>query len=54
MVLRLFEGFNGKTPGGAPFIHEFGHILNYFDARAEEMGASEGFMPGLRQTDADL
>jgi glucose-regulated metallopeptidase M90 len=54
VVSRLFEGFNGKTPGAAPFIHEFGHMLDYFDAWTGTIGSSEGFMPGLRQTDDDL
>jgi hypothetical protein len=52
VLSRLFEGFNGETPGVAPFLHEFGHMLDFFDAGAGRMQASSsGFLPGLRPGD---
>ena len=54
VLSRLFEGYNGDTPGVAPFLHEFGHMLDHFDAGAGRMGKSAGFLPGLRLSDGDL
>src|SRR5438445_631698 len=28
---RLYEGYDGPTPGVAPFLHELGHMLDHFD-----------------------
>ncbi len=50
-VSRLYEGFKGRTPGVAPFLHEFGHMLDYFDAGSQQMTRSSGFLPGLRPSD---
>jgi len=55
VVNRLFEGFHQPTPGAAPFIHEFGHLLDYFDAgKGQAATSSSGFMPGLRQSDGAI
>jgi hypothetical protein len=54
VLSRLFEGYNGETPGVAPFLHEFGHMLDHFDAGAGRMGKSAGFLPGLRVSDGGL
>src|SRR5690606_22781476 len=32
LLSRLYEGFSQPTPGVAPFLHEFGHMLDHFDA----------------------
>jgi hypothetical protein len=53
-VSRLYEGFNGRTPGVAPFLHEFGHMLDYFDAGSQQMTRSSGFLPGLRPSDGAI
>src|SRR6185503_2622015 len=44
-------GFYGATPGVAPFLHEFGHMLDFFDAGTGRMGRSEGLLPGLSPAD---
>jgi hypothetical protein len=55
VVSRLFEGYGGQTPGVAPFLHEFGHMLDFFDAGAGRMSKnSSGFLPGLRPGDGPL
>ncbi len=52
VVSRLFEGFNQPTAGVAPFLHEFGHLLDYFDAAHLRGSAiSSGWLPGLRISD---
>lgn len=51
---RLFEGFNGATPGACPFLHEFGHMLDHFNAGRGSMGKPEGLYPGLRASDGDI
>ncbi|WP_119065597.1 hypothetical protein [Aggregatilinea lenta] len=51
---RLFEGFYGEAPGVAPFIHEFGHMLDAFDIRTATMGFGTGLLPGMRETDGEL
>ncbi len=51
---RLFEGFYGKTPGVAPFLHEFGHMLDHFDAGTGRMGNCEGTLPGMNPADGPL
>lgn len=52
VLARLFEGFNGPTPGVAPFLHEFGHMLDFFDPATGTMRRnSDGLLPGLRPTD---
>jgi hypothetical protein len=54
VLSRLFEGFNGATPGVCPFLHEFGHMLDHFDAGLGSMGRAEGLYPGLRVSDGDI
>ncbi|HYN87364.1 MAG TPA: zinc-dependent peptidase, partial [Ardenticatenaceae bacterium] len=55
LLSRLFEGFNGPTPGVAPFLHELGHMLDYFDAaRGVASRHGSGFLPGMRPEDGDL
>ncbi|MBI1258909.1 MAG: hypothetical protein GC204_15675 [Chloroflexi bacterium] len=40
VLSRLYEGFNSPTPGVAPFIHEFGHMLDH-------ASGSHGLIPGM-------
>ena len=40
VLSRLYEGFNAPTPGVAPFIHEFGHMLDH-------ASGSRGLIPGM-------
>lgn len=54
VISRLFEGFNGATPGVCPFLHELGHMLDHFDAGSGSMKRAEGFYPGLRVSDGDV
>ena len=55
VVSRLFEGFNQPTPGAAPFIHEFGHLLDYFDAnKLQASRSSSGWLPGMRESDGTI
>jgi hypothetical protein len=51
---RLYEGFYGSTPGVAPFLHEFGHMLDFFNAGTGRMGDSEGLLPGLSPADGKI
>jgi hypothetical protein len=54
LLSRLYEGFGGPTPGVAPFLHEFGHMLDFFDAGAGRIGRSRGLLPGLRPSDGPI
>jgi hypothetical protein len=54
MLARLFEGFFGETAGVCPFLHEFGHMLDHFDAATGRIGRSEGLRPGLSPRDGSL
>jgi hypothetical protein len=55
VLSRLFEGFNGETPGVAPFLHEFGHMLDFFNAGMGRMHReSSGFLPGLCSSDGTV
>jgi len=54
VLARLFEGFFGETAGVCPFLHEFGHMLDHFDAATGRMGRSEGLLPGLSPRDGNL
>jgi hypothetical protein len=51
---RLFEGFAGPMPGVAPFLHEFGHMLDAFDPPSGGMGRGRGILPGLAREDGPL
>ncbi|MBI1278718.1 MAG: hypothetical protein GC179_11380 [Anaerolineaceae bacterium] len=55
VVSRLFEGFNQPTPGVFPFLHEFGHMLDFFDAgTAKHELTSSGWLPGMRPSDGEI
>lgn len=54
VMSRLFEGFKHETPGVCPFLHELGHMLDFFDAGTGSMKRSEGLYPGLNPKDGDL
>ena len=54
VVARLFEGFFGPTAGVCPFLHEFGHMLNHFEAGTGTMGRPQGLLPGLSPADGAL
>jgi hypothetical protein len=51
VLSRLFEGFFDEWPGVAPFLHEFGHLLDFFDAGTGRLGRSRGLLPGLSHSD---
>lgn len=52
VLSRLYEGYFQRNPGVAPFLHEFGHLIDFFDAGRGHMDRrSSGFLPGTRQTD---
>lgn len=51
VLARLYEGFNDDRPGVSPFLHEFGHMLDHFDAGTGLIGWSEGLLPGLSPGD---
>ena len=48
------EGFYGLTPGVAPFLHEFGHMLDAFEASTGRMGFGDGLLPGLSPSDGSI
>jgi len=54
LLTRLFEGYNDKTPGVAPFLHEFGHLLDHFDAAERRLSGSRGTLPGMRPDEGPL
>jgi len=51
VISRLYEGFFRPAPGPCPFLHELGHMLDFFDAGRGRMGKSEGLLPGLSSAD---
>jgi hypothetical protein len=54
VLSRLYEGFNDKTPGVAPFLHEFGHLLDHFDAAQGRLSGSHGTLPGMRPDEGKI
>jgi hypothetical protein len=55
VLSRLFEGYNGQTPGVCPFLHEFGHLLDFFNAGSGRLSReSSGYLPGLRPSDGPV
>ena len=54
MASRLFEGFYSSRPGVAPFIHEFGHMLDYFDVKSASIKSPNGLLPGMAASDGNL
>lgn len=51
---RLFEGFYEPTPGVAPLLHEFGHMLDACDPISGRMTRGHGLLPGLDPRDGPL
>lgn len=51
---RLYEGFYQATPGVAPFLHEFGHMLDSFDVHSVTLLPGKGFLPGMRVEDGGI
>lgn len=54
VMSRLFEGYNDEKPGVCPFLHEFGHMLDHFDAGKGKIGRADGLYPGLSASDGDV
>ncbi len=54
VMSRLYEGYDGPTPGVAPFLHELGHMLDHFDCPTLELRHSKGFLPGHNREDGSL
>lgn len=54
VLSRLFEGFKDKTPGVAPFLHEFGHLLDHFDVKQGRLTGSHGTLPGMRPDEGNI
>jgi hypothetical protein len=54
LLPRLYEGFYDKAPGVAPFLHEFGHLLDHFDLKQPGLSKSFGTLPGMRERDGAL
>jgi len=54
VISRLVEGFYGSTAGVAPFLHEFGHMLDAFDAGTGQMEHGDGLLPGLNPKDGAI
>lgn len=54
VVSRIYEGFNGIDPGGAPLLHEFGHLLDFFDASHGTTRKSIGLPTGMRPSDGPI
>jgi hypothetical protein len=51
---RIYEGFYGPQPEVSPFLHEWGHLLDHFDAQTLRAGPSSGFLPGMRPSDGAI
>ncbi len=52
---RLYEGFSHDWPGVAPFVHEFGHMLDFFDCASGGFAYAEhGLLPGLSAGDGSV
>lgn len=51
---RFFEGFYGAMPGAAPFLHEFGHMLEHFNSRKGLMLLGTRLLPGMLESDGTL
>jgi hypothetical protein len=54
LAARLYEGFYTPMPGVSPFLHEFGHLLDHFDAGRAAMGRSAGLLPGMLPSDGPI
>lgn len=53
-VSRLYEGFFDSIPGVAPFLHEFGHMLDHYDVKSRQLGHPRGLLPGMFPWDDEL
>ena len=53
-VSRLFEGYFQPIPGVAPFLHEFGHMLDHYHVKSRQLGVARGLLPGMRVDDGAL
>jgi Mlc titration factor MtfA (ptsG expression regulator) len=51
---RIFEGFYGSMPAQAPFIHEFGHMLEHFESWRGISRKGTGLLPGMLKRDGKL
>lgn len=52
---RLVEGFGAERPGVSPFLHEFGHMLDFVDiVLGGYRMTSDGMLPGLRKNDGAI
>lgn len=51
---RYFEGFYNTMPQQAPFLHEFGHMLEHFDGGKRLLLHGTGLLPGMIKTDRHL
>jgi hypothetical protein len=51
---RIFEGFYGAMPAQAPFIHEFGHMLEHFESWSGISRKGTGLLPGMLKKDGAL
>jgi hypothetical protein len=54
VLARLYEGFYGEMPGVSPFLHELGHLLDFFDAGTGQLGTSQGLLPGQSLADGTV
>jgi len=54
VMSRLYEGYDGATPGVAPFLHELGHMLDHYDCASLRLAHSKGTLPGLNREDGPL
>ena len=54
VLARMFEGYNDRMPGVAPFLHELGHMLDFFDARTGRLNRNAGLLPGMRPSDGAI
>ena len=55
VLSRLFEGFNQPTPGVFPFLHEFGHLLDFFNVETYKHAlTSSGWLPGMSPSEKQV
>lgn len=51
---RLYEGFFELIPGVAPFLHEFGHMLDHYHPHSRTLDFARGLLPGMYPQDRAL
>lgn len=54
VLSRVYEGFGGQQVGASPFLHEFGHMLDFFESARACQGRSEGLLPGFSPADGSI